>query len=57
MPVSREFSIDAPKKTCIKFSEDDSGLPLLIGPLYVKKWFIKEGQRIRVTVEIIEESR
>jgi len=52
---TREFSIDAPKKTCIKYTEDEGdGAKTLIGPLYVKKWFVKDAQRIRVTVEIID---
>jgi hypothetical protein len=52
---TREFSIDAPKKTCIKFAEDEAdGGKTLIGPLYVKKWFIKDAQRIRVTIEVID---
>ena len=55
MKTVREFSIDAPKKTCIKYAEDESdGRKILIVPLYVKKWFVQGVQRIRVTVEIIE---
>jgi hypothetical protein len=34
MTTVREFSIDAPKKTCIKFAEHESdGAKILIGPL------------------------
>jgi dihydroxyacetone kinase len=52
---TREFTIDAPKKTCIKFREDDSPKGnILIGPLYVKKWFVGEAQRVKVTVEVID---
>jgi hypothetical protein len=55
MQTVREFSIDAPKKTCIKYAENESdGGKILIGPLYVKKWFVKDAQRIRVTVEVID---
>ena len=55
MKTVREFSIDAPKKTCIKYAENESdGGKILIGPLYVKKWFVKDAQRIRVTVEVID---
>jgi len=55
MTTVREFSIDAPKKTCIKYAEDETdGAKILIGPLYVKKWFVKDAQRIRVTVEVID---
>lgn len=55
MTETREFTIDAPKKTCIKFREDDSPTGnILIGPLYVKKWFVGEAQRVKVTVEVID---
>ena len=51
----REFTIEAPKKTCIKYSEDDSPQgDVLIGPLYIKKWFVKDAQRVKVTVEVID---
>jgi hypothetical protein len=55
MSETREFTIEAPKKTCIKYSEDDSSEGnVLIGPLYIKKWFVKDAQRIKVTVEVID---
>ena len=55
MTETREFTIDAPKKTCIKYAENEvGGEQILIGPLYVKKWFVKDAQRIRVTVEVID---
>ena len=55
MTETREFTIDAPKKTCIKCREDDSPTGnILIGPLYVKKWFVGEAQRVKVTVEVID---
>ena len=47
--------MDEIKKTCIKYAEDEiGGEQILIGPLYVKKWFVKDAQRIRVTVEVID---
>ena len=55
MTETREFTIEAPKKTCIKYSEDDSPQgDVLIGPLYIKKWFVQDAQRVKVTVEVID---
>jgi hypothetical protein len=53
--ITREFVKEKDTKNKVKFQEDYSaGEPEISGTQYLAKWFVKEGQRVRATFEVID---
>tara|TARA_B100000315_G_C14121630_1_gene382851 strand:+ start:352 stop:525 length:174 start_codon:yes stop_codon:yes gene_type:complete len=57
--MGNQFSVTFTKeketKNTIRFQEDQNdGQPPRIGSLYIQKWAIKEGVKVKVTVEVLE---
>lgn len=43
-------------KNTVRFEEEpESGQPAVIGTIYIQKWFVKDRDQVRVSIDLSEE--
>ena len=43
-------------KNTVRFEEEtEDGQPPVIGPLYIQKWFVKDRDQVRISIDLGEE--
>ncbi len=53
MKKTIRFKKEKDTKNTVRFMEEpEDGQPLVVGTLYIQKWFVKERDQIEVTIDL-----